>query len=262
MSRAVLEEHRRVWRDKPILDGIYRVWFDLLAAEVPPRGCALEVGSGPGFLRSHLRRHRPDVRFVASDLLPTPWNDLAADCLHLPLRSGALDAVIGLDALHHFARPGRFFAEVSRVLKPGGRLAMIEPWVTPFSYPIYRFLHQEGCTLGLDPWDPFALGGGSGKEAFDGDAAVTWRLLRTTSPARWGDLGLDPPRYRALNGFAYLLSLGFKTGSLLPPSFLPRFLALDRWLSPLAPGVGLRAFVVWTKPHSPTPPPPRSAPGE
>ena len=36
---------------------------------------------------------------------------------------------------------------------------------------IYRFLHQEECRLGVDPWNPFP---GPDKDSFDGDAAVPW----------------------------------------------------------------------------------------
>ena len=64
MSRAVLDDHRRVWQRKPVLQVIYRVWFDTLAAQVPAGGRAVEIGAGPGFLRAHVRDHRPDALWV------------------------------------------------------------------------------------------------------------------------------------------------------------------------------------------------------
>ena len=48
--------------------------------------------------------------------------------------------VFGLDMLHHLATPMTFLKEVSRVLIPRGRLILVEPWTTPFSYFIFRFL--------------------------------------------------------------------------------------------------------------------------
>jgi SAM-dependent methyltransferase len=247
VSRAKLDEHRRLWRDKPVLEGVYRVWFDALLAEVPAGARVLEVGAGPGFLAEHARGRRPDLRWIATDVIEAPWNDLVADGLRLPLASAAVDAVVGLDLVHHLARPAAFFEEAARVLDKGGRLAVVEPWVTPFSYPIYRFLHQEGCTLGLDPWNPFGLAEGERKDAFDGDAAVAHRLLGRTPRARWTELGFDPPRCRRLNGFAYLLSLGFKPGSLLPRPALPLLLAVDAATAPLAGLFGMRAIVVWAR---------------
>ncbi|HEY6548236.1 MAG TPA: methyltransferase domain-containing protein [Vicinamibacteria bacterium] len=245
MSLELLWKHRRVWSKKPVLAQVYRPWFEALLAEGPPGARALEVGAGPGFLRELARERRPDLSLTSLDVLPTPWNDLVGDALCLPLRSEAVDVVLGLDVLHHLARPAAFFAETARVLRPGGRLALVEPWVSPFSYPIYRFLHQEGCTLGLDPWLPF--GETPGKDAFEGDAAVASGLVRQTPAERWRELGLHPPRTRLLNGFAYLLSLGFKPASLLPRSLAPAAMAVDRALGPAAPLLSLRAFVVWTK---------------
>ena len=247
MSRALLEEHRRVWQAKPALRRIYGVWFEALLREVPTAGRALEVGAGPGFFRAHARSARPDVKLTASDIEKTPWQDLVTDCLRLPLRNRSLDAIVGLDVIHHLARPASFFWEAARTLVPGGRIAVVEPWVTPFSYPIYRWLHQEGCRRDLDPWDPFPTAETSPKDAFQGDGAVVWRLLRTTPATKWRTLGFDPPRLRVLNAFAYLVSLGFKPTTLLPNPLVRPLLALDQATQALAPWLGLRGLVVWQR---------------
>jgi SAM-dependent methyltransferase len=244
---ARLAEHRRIWEGKPVLARVYAVWFDALLASLPERPRVVEVGAGPGFLSGHARRRMPDLRWVATDLLETPWNDLVADGLRLPFRARAFDAVVGLDLVHHLARPAAFFAEAARVLRPGGRIAVIEPWVSPLSYPIYRWLHQEGCTLGLDPWDPFGRAATEGKDPFQGDAAVLWRLVGATPPARWAELGFEAPRVTRMNGFAYLLSLGFREGSLLPARAAAGFIETDRALAPLSRYLGMRALAVWER---------------
>src|SRR3546814_18467176 len=70
-----------------------------------------------------------------------------------------------LDVLHHIERPGVFFAEAARVLRPGGRLVMIEPGITPVSWLFYKLLHPEPVDMSADPLaevapdparDPFA----------------------------------------------------------------------------------------------------------
>jgi len=230
-----------------VLRAIYGGWFDLLLAESPSGGQALEIGSGPGFLGAHARRTRSDLRLFETDILATPWQDAVADALHLPLRGQSMSTVVGIDVIHHLARPAAFFSEAARILAAGGRLAVVEPWVTPFSYPIYRWLHQEGCRLGLDPWDPFDLGRSPRKEAFQGDGAVMWKLAKATPDSRWHDLGFGRPHLTVLNGFAYLLSLGFKPASLLPPSMANAVLALDRRLSRWAPWFGMRVLAVWER---------------
>jgi SAM-dependent methyltransferase len=247
VSRALLEEHRRVWQAKPALGRIYGVWFDAILKEAPLAGRMLEVGAGPGFFRTHARSARPDLKLTASDIEKAPWQDLAADCLRLPVRGRSLDTIAGLDVIHHLARPASFFAEAARTLVPGGKVVVVEPWVTPFSYPIYRWLHQEGCRLDLDPWDPFRVDGITPKDAFQGDGAVVTRLLRTTAAAQWAALGFSPPRLLVLNTFAYLLSLGFKPGTLLPSFMVRPLVALDQTAQAVAPWLGLRAFVVWER---------------
>ena len=246
MSRQRLDDHRHIWSEKPVLQRVYEPWFDALLAEAGPGGQVLEVGAGPGFLAVHARARRPDIRWVATDVLAAPWNDVAADAGRLPFAGASFDAVVCLDLVHHLARPRDFFAEAARVLRPGGRLAAIEPWVSPMSYPIYRWLHEEGCDLGIDPWDPFASSAGA-KEAFEGNGALTWRVVRSGDAQQWAGMGLGPPRVRALNAFGYLLSLGFRRGSLLPMKLVPFARRLDHATRALAPLTAMRAMVVWPK---------------
>jgi hypothetical protein len=106
-------------------------------------------------------------------------------------------------------------------------LRVVEPWVSAFSFPIYRFLHQEGATLGLDPKRPFQKG--DSKEPFEGDAGVTRALASRVDAATWRALGFESRAvFAPINGFAYLLSLGFKHGSLLPEVIAGPMIALDR----------------------------------
>lgn len=244
MSRERLEEHRKIWQRKGSLERVYRVWFDALLQNLPHQGRILEVGAGPGFLSAYARRRFPELTWLSMDVLEVPWNDLVGDALRIPLRDESFERIVGLDLLHHLAEPASFFEEARRLLLPRGELALVEPWVTAFSYPIYRWLHHEGCSLSVDPWHPFES---TNKDAFEGDAAIPWRLVRQTSPEHWQRLGFRTPRIRRWNGFAYLLSGGFKKLSLLPPRAAPVAIELDeltRWAAPL---LGVRALAVWER---------------
>lgn len=229
MSLDLLNEHRRVFVSKPVLASVYGVWFDRLIEGLPEGSRVLEAGAGPGLFAPHARAVRPDLRWIALDLIQAPWNDLVADAQVLPFRDATFDAVVGVDFIHHLSTPLEFLREVARVLKPGGELRVVEPWVSAFSFPIYRFLHQEGATLGLDPRHPFQKG--DSKEPFEGDAGVTRALASRVAPATWRALGFERRAdFAPINGFAYLLSLGFKRGSLLPQGIVGLMIAVDRVL--------------------------------
>jgi len=46
---------------------------------------------------------------------------IAADVNKLPLKNNIIDAAISVRVVHHLEKPGDFFYEVSRVVKPGGQ---------------------------------------------------------------------------------------------------------------------------------------------
>lgn len=229
MSLDLLREHRRIFAAKKGLPEVYGVWFDRLLQGLPVNGRVLEVGAGPGLFAPHASEARPDLRWIALDLIEAPWNDVVADAQILPFGAGSFDAVVGVDFLHHLSTPLGFLREVARVLASGGELRVVEPWVSPLSFPIYRWLHQEGATLGLHPARPFQRG--DSKAPFEGDAGVPRAIAREVGEATWRELGFSGrPRLAPISGFAYLLSLGFKRGSLLPGFLLGPLLAVDRAL--------------------------------
>lgn len=242
-----LDEHREIWRRKPVLADIYGVWFDMLLAAVRPGMRVLEVGAGPGFLAEYARLHRPEASWIASDVIQAPWVDVVADGMRLPFRSESFQAIAALDLVHHLEHPAAFFEEAARALVPGGQLCAIEPWITPLSYPVYRFFHHEDLAMDRDPWHPFDTGDGRKKQPFEGASACPWRLVRDTPRSRWDALGFDAPRVVTLNGFAYLLSLGFRKRALVGRRLASWLMRLDRLAQPLAPHLGLRALIQWTR---------------
>ncbi|HET6326978.1 MAG TPA: class I SAM-dependent methyltransferase [Planctomycetaceae bacterium] len=70
-----------------------------------------------------------------------PAQLFVGDCRQLRFESASKDLVIIQGGLHHLpSLPGdleRVFSEIHRILRPTGRVAIVEPWLTPF----LRFVH-------------------------------------------------------------------------------------------------------------------------
>jgi len=139
-----LARYRAVWERKPVLREVYDDLFERIAGACVP-GVTLEIGGGSGNLAQRL----PEV--LASDIQYAPWLDLVADAQRLPFAEGAIGNVVMLDVLHHIEYPLHFFREAERVLRPGGRIVMIEPAITPGSTLFYRFVHEEPVDMSRDP---------------------------------------------------------------------------------------------------------------
>jgi SAM-dependent methyltransferase len=167
---------------------------------------------------------------VCTDLVPSPWLDAVVDAQRLPFRSSSINNIFGLDVLHHFAEPMMFLNEVQRVLISGGRLILVEPWITPFSHFIYRYFHQEDCDMSARPWDANAGVWKRNKDAFDGNQAIPYLLFGPRGFSRTLESlkSLKAITVEPFCLFAYLLSFGFKPINLLPAFFYPALARFER----------------------------------
>jgi SAM-dependent methyltransferase len=207
-------------------------------------GVSVEVGGGPGFFKQLL----PSV--ISTDLVSCPWLDVVADAQALPFQTSSVTNVFGLDVLHHLAAPMKFLKEAERVLIPGGRLVLVEPWITPFSYLIYNYFHHEECDFSARPWEANDGEIPQTKKALDGNPALPYLMFRTRN--RQKTLAELPGFSRVATEpfclFAYLLSFGFKATNLLPESLYPAVSALERHTLPLWRHVAaLRVLLVLEK---------------
>lgn len=221
----VLTEHRRLWQSKPVLRAIYEDCYRRIVAKCAPGGPTLEIGGGTGNLKAFL----PDI--VATDIQFAPWLDLVADAHHLPFAAASFRNLVLFDVLHHLERPRMFLSEVARVLRPGGRLVVCEPAITPLSYPFYRFFHPEPVRLGDDPLAEGDLS--PHRDPYDSNQAIPSRLFgrdRARLEALFPEL-----RVLSCSAFslvAYPLSGGFRSWSLLPSAIVAPLLKLERALEP------------------------------
>jgi malonyl-CoA O-methyltransferase len=93
----------------------------------------LDVGSGKGRFARVLRERYPASLLVAFDLaeamlrsVPSGIHTCSGTMTHLPFRDGAFDFAYATESLEHAVQIDVAVAEMCRVLKPGGRLVIID----------------------------------------------------------------------------------------------------------------------------------------
>jgi SAM-dependent methyltransferase len=241
-----LTTHRRIWNAKPNLRESYRRYYDMLLSSCPKTSTVLELGCGVGGFGERARMLGYD-RWFATDIIETESARLRCDATALPFSAASIDRIVFVDVLHHLASPVSFFREAARVLRSGGAIVCVEPWVTAFSYPIYRFIHQEGCDLSRNVDAPFSAV--ASKPAYEGDAGLTTLVCRKlTAENRWPELGFSRPLVKTFNDFAYLTTRGLRESRDAPETiYVVARAILDNFMSPLSPILGFRALLLWRR---------------
>jgi arsenite methyltransferase len=122
---------------------ILAVWQHPLEwLNIPPGGIALDVGCGPGSITASLARaaepgglalgvdiSEPMLARAARAEAGPQVGFLRADAQRLPLRDQTVDAAVSMAVLQLIPDPAAALSEIARVLRPGGRLAVMVPTV-------------------------------------------------------------------------------------------------------------------------------------
>ena len=145
MSSGFIDLQKQYWKD---IDAVHFDWqtrgpyisgceAELLGAiELGAGDRLLEIGCGEGANLFHLRSGHPGAQLYGVDFSPpkvrfassaTGAKTASADAAKLPFRARTFDVVLIRDLLHHVHDRAAVIAEAVRVLKPGGRIRVIEP---------------------------------------------------------------------------------------------------------------------------------------
>jgi SAM-dependent methyltransferase len=145
-------------------------WFPWVARQLPLREghSVLDIGCGPGWFWAATADIWPkNLNLTVSDLSPGmvqeavercqalpfgPVRGQQADATALPFEDGSFDAVIAMHMLYHLPEPSKGIAEMFRVLKPGGFLA-----VTTNGADNMREMYELTTVFGSPPSDPAAV---------------------------------------------------------------------------------------------------------
>jgi len=128
----------QIIQEKRFLRRIYQEWYEAISTVLPSgEGSVLELGAGAGFMKDFI----PGL--ITSEIFSCPNIRAVLDASRLPFVARSLRGIVMTDVLHHLPHARQFFAEATRCVRPGGVVAMVEPWVTPWSRFVYTRLHHE-----------------------------------------------------------------------------------------------------------------------
>lgn len=236
---------RRVIRQKPFLEKLYREWYACLAEALSPTRSqpVLELGSGGGFLGEII----PGV--LASEVFYLPGLDLILDGTRLPFPKTSLGGVVMTNVLHHIPQPQAFFEEIQRCLVAGGALAMVEPWVSPWSRWVYQRLHHEPFDPEMPRGEPPHLWAFPSHGPLSGaNGALPWIIFqrdREFFSVLFPGLLLE--RVTPTMPFCYLLSGGLSMRSLAPGWSYPLLRRFENLLQPWIDKLAMFACIIVRK---------------
>jgi SAM-dependent methyltransferase len=231
---ATTELRKQIISSKRLLRTIYDEWYSMLAGALPAvEGPVLELGSGAGYCE----RFIPGL--ITSEVFLCAGVRLVADARQLPIRSDSLRAIVFTDVMHHMPDVREFFAEASRCLRSGGRILMIEPWVTPWSRFIYTRFHHEPFRPDASDWSFPSTGPLSGA-----NGALPWiAFARDRAQFEIQFPEFEIGRIRPFLPFRYLLSGGVGMRSLVPGFTQSVLSGVEHMLEPYMSNLGMFAFI-------------------
>jgi len=198
---------KQLIKRKKFLKKIYQEWYATIAQEIIGlTGNKLELGSGAGFMQEIIPGLIKSEIFYEQDV------HVVLDGIHLPFPAHQLAAIVMTDVFHHISKPHEFLQESVRVLQPGGKIVMIEPWVTRWSRWVYPRFHHEPLQLNAEEWEVPSGGPLSGA-----NQALPWIIFhrdRERFEREFEDLKII--KIKIMMPFSYLLSGGVSLRALMP----------------------------------------------
>jgi SAM-dependent methyltransferase len=220
-----IQKNHEYWNRKPLLRTLYGDFYRLIAMNLSnlPDSKIVELGSGLGNI------HDVIPNCIRTDLFPNPWIDQVENAYQLSFRDASISDLILTDVFHHLKYPGTALKEFLRVLRPGGRVIMLEPCLSALGMLVYGVFHEEPVALLQEiewdapvGWSPdqidYYAAQGNASRVFLGrrfrQKLISWKNIRTIR----------------LPALAYAASGGFSKPQLYPTSALPLIRKLEKGL--------------------------------
>lgn len=231
--------HRDIILRKKFLKKLYISWYYSMLKNITgsDNGHLIEIGSGGGFIKD------VDKRIITSDILSFPHCDMTFSALDIPFENESVSAILMIDVLHHLPDCEKFFSEAQRILKPKGKIIMIEPANTLFARFIYRNFHHENFDPKAKVWKFQTSGPLSGA-----NGALPWIIFDR-------DYQLFKDKFSVLikksiklhTPFTYLISGGLSFKSIFPGWMYKPFICFEMLFSPLNRWIAMFQTIIIVK---------------
>ena len=141
---------------------------------IKPGMNAIELGSGAGFLGLFVK-----APVALSDVEPRPWTSRVVDAMQIGELGEQFDVVVCSHMIHHLSSPMRFFDQLGKAVKPGGRVLINEIHTSLSMRFLLWLMRHEGYSYDVDVFDP---------EAIANDPRDPWGANCAIPQLLWADL--------------------------------------------------------------------------
>lgn len=228
----------RLLAKKKLLLIWYRQIYEYVKNNLSKSGLVVEMGAGSSFLHEHV----PNL--VRSNIIYIKENDIVFSAFALPFKDSSLGNIVLINVLHHLQDPLTFFKEAERVLKPGGRVLISDPYTSLLSYPVWHYLHPENCekeNIGFNNT-------GEINPMIDANSATATNMFCVKdSPLAEHCNYLRPVKVELHSKFLYWIAGGYNFPQFIPTSLNPLVKMAEKILSPFDKWLASFMYVVLEK---------------
>ena len=225
-------------RKNALLEQIYEDVYQRILQEVPKERFPqlLELGSGGGFFREAA------PHAITSECVEVPGIDRVVDACRIDqyFDEQSLDAIAAFNVFHHLPDAAGFLRGAGRVLRPGGRVCLVEPWFTPIGQWFYRVIHHEAAIL--DPTDWRIVGEGRLGGANSRLPTSVFRDGEARFAQEFPELAIV--KREPFHKWLYLVSGGLRLNTRVPRMVAKRLVELDARIHRGNDLLGLFALIV------------------